>query len=111
MLAERRILQSLIVTLLVGVFWWAFTVYDAARRTADYSAQRALMTEAAMLVEAYHRQHGRYPESLASFAFTYPDGGDSSILATVRYHSNGETYEITATSAWDGSEIREPPPP
>ena len=107
MFTTRRLFVGLVAILMACVGWWAYAVWDGARRAADDSAQRALIDEAVKFLDAYHDQNGEYPKSLDVFTFTYPDGGDSSILATLQYHSNGKTYTIVARSLQDGSEIRE----
>jgi hypothetical protein len=84
------------------IAWWAIDLFMTAQRLAEYSAQIALMTEVSKQLDVYFEAHREYPDSLDGFKLTYPDGGGTSTLETLRYHSTGETYSITARSAIGG---------
>jgi hypothetical protein len=84
--------------------WKIVDSFQTANAVAEQSAQAALMDEAARFVDAYQKQHGEYPASLESMKWTYPDGGDASTLATLRYESDGATYSLKAKGAY-GHEI------
>jgi hypothetical protein len=94
----------LVGVLLVGTY--AATMFHSAHLLAEESAQRALLDEAAALLDAYHREHGRYPESLQQLAFTYPDGGDRSTLESLEYNSDGEYFIVKTIGASSGKEFR-----
>jgi len=82
-------------------------VFREASRAATDSAQRALMLEATQQLEIYKKRHGRYPKSLEPLTFTYPDGGDSSTLATLEYESDGNHYSIVVKGKYDGTVYKE----
>ncbi len=99
---ERSLLWFFALAAVVVVGWFVVNAFAAAHAVAEQSAQAALMDEAVRLLDAYHKQHGEYPGSLESFEWTYPDGGDASTLATMRYESDGETYTLKAEAALGG---------
>jgi hypothetical protein len=101
-------LVALLCTIVCApVFWKIGTVIYDAHRLAKWSGQMALLQEASQKLDAYHKMHGEYPASLDSFEFTYPDGGDASMLADFRYLSDGKTYTLKAQSLYDESEEME----
>ena len=77
-----------------------------SRATKD-SPQNALMLEATQQLEIYKERHGRYPGSLDALHFTYPDGGNSSTLATLKYETDGSHYTIVAKGEFDGTVYKE----
>jgi hypothetical protein len=105
MALKRLISVGTVAILAALISWWAIEIYLTADRAADQSAQLALMTEAATLLDAYHSKHGEYPKSIDEFTFTFPDGGDESILATLRYTSDGATFSITAKGISTGDDL------
>jgi hypothetical protein len=76
-----------------------------ARRAARESAQRSLIAEAERQLVAHFAAHGRYPESLEGMQFTFSDGGDSSMLERIEYHTDGQHYRLVTASEFDGAEI------
>jgi type II secretory pathway pseudopilin PulG len=108
---RRTVINRVGIALAIGaisvVALWAASVWSAASRSAEESAQRALLAEAAQLLEAFHREHGRYPESLDSLSFNFPDGGDAATLSSLRYNSDGDHYLILVRGAFSGEEFKE----
>ena len=86
---------------------WATQVWCAASRTAEESAQRALLAEAAQLLDAYHGRHGQYPPSLDEISFSFRDGGNAATLSTLRYNTDGNHYVILVRGAYSGDEFKE----
>jgi hypothetical protein len=76
-----------------------------ARRAARESAQRSLVAEAERKLAAHFDAHGRYPDSLEGMQFTFGDGGESSMLERIEYHTDGTHYRIMTVSYFDGKEI------
>lgn len=85
---------------------WAVRVWRDASQSAEESAQRALLAESTQLLEAFHRQHGQYPDSLSQLDFTFPDGGDAATLATLQYKSDGDHFVIRVQGASTGDELK-----
>lgn len=94
----------LVGMLLVGTY--AAMMFRSAQLVGEESAQRALLDEAAALLDVYHREHGHYPESLQQLAFTYPEGGDRSTLESLEYNSDGEYFIVKTIGASSGQEFR-----
>jgi hypothetical protein len=85
---------GLLAVLCAVVCWYGATSLYWLDLAAQESAQMALLDEAARKLDEYHKEHGEYPASLASFSFSYPDGGNPSMLANLRYISGGKTYTL-----------------
>ncbi len=77
------------------------------RRVAEESAQRALFSEAAGLLAAFHEKHGRYPDSLDALELTFPDGGDESMLTKLTYESNSKHYSLVTKGISTNQDIQE----
>jgi|SRR3972149_3033225 len=92
------------ICLMMG--WNAASTFNEARRAAEMSAQLALFKEAEELLDAYRAEHGHYPKSLDSLAFSFPDGGDRSTLALLNYESDGKTYSLVTKNVFSGEEHR-----
>jgi hypothetical protein len=90
----------------VMLLWSAASTFNEARVAAKMSAQLALVKEAENLLEAYRAEHGHYPKSLDSLTFSFPDGGDSSTLALLKYESDSEKYSIVTKIDISGEEYR-----
>lgn len=96
---------GLLAALFAAVCWYGGTLFYQGHLTAEESAQLALLDEAARKLGEFHKEHGEYPASLESFAFSYPDGGDASMIANFRYHSDGKTYSLKTVSLRTGREL------
>jgi hypothetical protein len=81
-------------------------IISDARRLAEMSAQLELIKEAEHLLEEYRANHRQYPKSLDALEFTFPDGGDRSTLALLKYESDGETYSLVTDNVYSGEEHR-----
>lgn len=101
---HAAVMASIIIALLVGIL--VAREFAAARRAAKESAQRALLVEATQLLTEYHQEHGEYPDSLEGLAFTYPDGGDVSLLSQLEYVSDGKGYSLTTVGASTGEKLK-----
>jgi type II secretory pathway pseudopilin PulG len=98
------VITLIVVALLVGIL--VAGEFRNARRAAEESAQRALLIEATQLLANYIQKHGKYPESLKELAFTYPDGGDDSLLSKFKYESDGKRYSLTTVGTSTGKELK-----
>ncbi len=73
--------------------------YYSARLSDLESSQRALIVEAQVLIEEHYRIHKSYPKSLEEIRFTYPDGGDATLLTNFRYTTTGQSYSLSIKTA------------
>jgi hypothetical protein len=96
---------GLLAALFAAICWYGGTLFYQGHLMGQESAQAALLDEAARKLNEFHKEHGEYPASLESFAFSYPDGGDSSMLANLRYLSDGKTYSLKTKSLRTGREL------
>jgi type II secretory pathway pseudopilin PulG len=99
----------LAAVILALLMYFVISPLNEARRMAEYSAQMALFKEAEHLLEEYRAAHGEYPKTLDSLKFTFPDGGDRSTLALLKYESDGKTYTLVTKDVYSGEEIRKSP--
>lgn len=81
-----------VICLVIG--WSVASTFIESHRAAEMSAQLALFKEAEALLDAYRAENGSYPESLDTLEFSFPDGGDRSTLALLKYETNGKTYSL-----------------
>jgi hypothetical protein len=96
---------GLLAALLVVVCGYGGMLFYQVHLVAQESAQLALLSEAAQMLGAYRKEHGEYPASLESIAFSYPDGGDASMVENLRYVSDGKTYSLKTKSLRTGREL------
>jgi hypothetical protein len=76
-----------------------------ARDTAE-SPQRAILTQAERLLEAYHGKHGYYPETLEELPFRFAGDGQPETLKLFTYQSDGEHYALVTHSVATGAEMK-----
>ena len=104
---KARVVILMFIAVLVVAGVWAYTEVDrSAKRVAEDSAQRALLTETVRLLETHYATHKSYPQSLTELQFmNWPDGSSPRTLRTFQYESRGTSYFLTCTSVWTGEAI------
>jgi len=97
-----------VVTLLLAFVFvvcmacFAVNLVMESRAAAKESAQRALLVESHDLLSGYYVDHGIFPKTLQELPFTYPDGGNSTLLREVRYERQDNECQISVRLACTG---------
>ena len=101
---ERYLLLAIAMIPLLILGRLAVNTWLDAAWLADKSAQAALDKEISDQLAAVPPGQS-YPDSLSELDLTYPDGGDSSLLARFEYHSSGQSCTVR-TVLWGKEVVR-----
>jgi hypothetical protein len=79
-------------------------LFRLSRRIAVDSAQRELLVELGQRLDAHYQTHKTYPKSPGELpAPSWPDGSSPATLRSFRFESDGASFTLSCTSAYDGS--------
>ena len=90
---KRQVWIAIAIVLLMGATWQVVLVVRSAARAARISAQYALWEEIVRLLKE-KESTGNFPRQLSDLPLTYPDGGDSRILALFSYERDATSCEV-----------------
>ena len=100
---KRKLIISISICAVFAVGALAYSQFRLSRRVADDSAGRALLVELGARLDAHYEAHKSYPRSLGELpAHSWPDGSSPATLRTFRFESDGASFTLSCTSAYDG---------
>jgi len=106
---KRKLLISISICAAFAVGALAYSQFRLSRRVADDSAQRALLVELGQRLDAHYQTHKTYPKSLGELPTpSWPDGSSPATLRSFRFKSDGASFMLSCTSAYNGSVLRIP---
>jgi hypothetical protein len=100
---KRKLIITISTCAALAVGTLAYSQFRLSRRVSEDSAQRALLVELGQSLDAHYESHKSYPRSLAEVpAHSWPDGSSPATLRSFRFESDGASFTLSCTSAYDG---------
>jgi hypothetical protein len=100
---KRKLIITISICAAFAIGAFAYSQLKLSRRVSEDSAQRALLVELGKRLDAYYDTHQSYPRSLAELpAHSWPDGSSPATLRSFRFDSDGASFTLSCTSAYDG---------
>lgn len=100
---KRKLIITISICAAFAVGGFACSQFRLSRRVAEDSAQRALLVELGQRLDAHYQTNKSYPKSLGDLpAHEWPDGSSPATLRSFRLESDGASFTLSCTSAYNG---------
>ena len=100
---KRKLITTISICAAFAVGAVAYSQFRLSRRVSEDSTQRALLVELGQRLDSHYQTHKSYPKSLDELpAHGWPDGSSSATLRSFRFESDGASFTLSCTSAYDG---------